>query len=284
MKFFNLKTGWQFIKDLFGKIGQHDVLTQSAALAFYTAFSLAPLLILLVSSLSTLNLNLQEEFLFQVQGLVGSQAAEILQVIINGAKDRSDLNHFASIAGFITLLLSASAIFAQLQSSLNIIFNSPPKNPNLSWLQLIYHYVLHRLVSFGVVLTFVFISITSLVVSTTLSIWLNDDQIFGQFLNTFISLIVFSLLFAAIFKWMPDRKIEKRSAFQGGLITSILFVIGKGLIGLYLGRAAVGSAYGAAGSFIVLLVWVYYSSLIVFLGAEISALLLDQSKGKNVST
>ena len=132
--------------------------------------------------------------------------------------------------------------------------------------------MMRRLISFGMVLTFIFISIVSLVVSSLLSLFLpNDLDIWGTLVQSAANLVLLAVLFGAIFKWMPDEEIEKQAIFKGSIITSILFSLGKTLIGVYLGQAAVGSAYGAAGSLIVLLVWVYYSSLIIFLGAETTA-------------
>ncbi|MGE3973564.1 MAG: YihY/virulence factor BrkB family protein [Bdellovibrionales bacterium] len=270
------------LRSILYKISQHDILTHSAALALYTAFSLAPLIILMLSILATLQLDLQIQLLANVQQLMGTEAASVLDTIIKKSEARADLSSLAGWVGVITLLFSASAIFAQLQNAMNVIFESTPDTPaNIKWYHEVRHIVLKRIASFGMVLSFVFLSIVSLVISSALSfLFLNNIGRLGEIINFSLNLLVFTLLFGALFKWIPDKSIPTKSAFEGGLLTALLFVIGKGVIGLYLGQTAVGSAYGAAGSLIVLLVWVYYSSLIVFFGAEICAKRASSQKTK----
>lgn len=265
----------RILEDFGEKLGKVDLFTQAAALAYYTAFSLAPLLLLTIYTVARINVGLQVSLIAQVRGLVGEQAGEALDVMITGLSrlhDPYDLNSLAGWTGVAALAVSASGIFAQLQTALNAIFETPTQSAeDRSWFAEVRIYVMRRIVSFGMVLAFVFISIVSLLVSSALSLVTLKGFALGKALDTLLSLSVFSLLFCTIFKWMPDCKIRFRAALAGGLITSLLFDFGKTLIGLYLGRTAVGSAYGAAGSLIVLLVWVYYSSLIVFLGAAITA-------------
>jgi membrane protein len=267
---------------VYDKLSRDDILTQSAALALYTIFSLAPLVVLMVFLQSTLNLSLQKELLSQVQYLFGVDAAEVLGTIIDKSKERPDLTGTAGWLGLGALLLSSMAVFGQMQTSLNTIFKKHHRTTqDESWYSYIKNFLMRRLISFGMVLTFIFISIVSLVVSSLLSGFYSEET--GQLalvLNLLLSFVVFSALFSAIFKWMPDRKIPFSTAVRGGVLTSILFVLGKYFIGLYIGQAAIGSAYGAAGSLVVLLVWVYYSSLIFFFGAEVaSVILLGKNKG-----
>lgn len=264
------------------KLTEDDILTQSAALAFYTVFSLAPLVLLMVFLQSTLNLSLQKELLSQIQFLFGVDAAEVLRSIVEKNNERPDLKGIAGWLGLGTLLVSSMAVFVQMQTSLNAIFRGHHKsNPNESWYSYLINFIMRRLVSFGMVLAFIFISIVSLVVSSLISGFYSEAS--GQFAllaNLVLSLVVFSALFSAIFKWMPDRRIPSSIAVRGGVLTALLFVLGKYFIGLYIGQAAVGSAYGAAGSLVVLLVWVYYSSLIFFFGAEVASVaLLSRNKG-----
>jgi len=262
-----------FARHLKEKLGHDDILTQSAALALYTAFALAPLVILLLTFLSSLGLSLQQQLTSQVRQLMGAEAASVLESIMRNSSEHSA--SAASLWGILVLAVSASVIFAQLQSSLNLIFESKIRlHVELTWKEYIRLYLTRRLVCFGMILTFIFISIVSLVISGVLSLfatghlafWAKSLQLVGSFL-------VYSILFAIILHWMPDRKVPWAAAFHGGLITAVLFMVGKVLISLYIGQTAVGSAYGAAGSLVVLLSWVYYSSLIVLLGAEISSIL-----------
>lgn len=273
----------KFLGQLHEKFEKDDIFTLSAALALYTAFSLAPLVILLISFLSSLNLDLQVQLVKQVEDLIGKEAANVLSAIIEKASEREELHTLGGWIGSLTLFFSASVIFAHLQSSLNKIFESPVvSHKNQHWSAELRHFIAKRLMSFGIVLTFIFISIISLMLSSVLSLVIaNEGGLLGEILYIVASFVLFSILFSAIFKWIPDRTIETRVALRAGLLTGILFMVGKTLIGLYLGRTAVGSAYGAAGSIIVLLFWVYYSSLIIFLGAEIAALRIRQPSTRN---
>ncbi len=249
-----------------------DILTQAAALALYTAFSLAPLTILLITFLSSFGLELQNELLQQVDSIIGSEAVHVLETIIQSANANEGLRSLAGWGSALTLGVAASAIFAQLQSSLNHIFKSHSQTVLKSnWYSDVRSFLRRRLVSFGMVLTFIFISIVSLTVSSLMSLFVVKIGWFGQILDVLGSFILFTGLFASIYKWMPDKKNKNYNLWLSASVTAALFVLGKALIGSYLGGASVGSAYGAAGSFIVLLVWIYYSSLIIFIGAEISS-------------
>lgn len=253
------------------KILNDDLFSQASAIAFYVTFALPPLLILLLTFISTLQLGLQEQLKDQITALMGSDAAVVLDVIIDNVIKRQDLGRKFDLIGIGVLIFSSSVIFAQLQSSLNIIFEVPKQKSELTFWGRSRAFFMRRLVCFGMVLTFVFILIVSLVVSALLTLFLAPtDQIVGSILQTLANFIVFSLLFGAIFKWMPDRRVSKLAAFWGGTFTALLFALGKLLIGLYISKWALGSVYGTASSLAILLVWVYYSSLILLFGAEIS--------------
>jgi membrane protein len=262
-------------KEMMSKISRDNITNLSAALSYYTALSLAPLLILMVTLLSTIGHGFQEKMVSEVQGLVGTQAAKAIDMIIDNAKQKPDLRTGAGIIGIVTLLFSASVIFGQLRSSLNMIFEiqTPPRpDDKIPWYRKILFTFRGKLLTMGLVLSFVFIAIVSLIVSSGVSLYLSKlegtEELIGQIINYSVSLIIFTLLFAAIFYFVPSKRISKKVAMLSGLLTAILFNIGKTLIGIYIGKSAVGSAYGAAGSLIVLLVWVYYSSAIIFICAE----------------
>jgi membrane protein len=251
----------------FSNFSKHDVLTLSAALAFYTTLSLAPLLVIVLSIASLLGQDSQTQLINQIHALLGDQAASAIDAIIDSSKERPELRSGAGIASVVLLLFTAGGVFAQLQSSLNVIFETTAKASAGAW-----GWFRKRLLSMGMVITLGFLALVSLILSTVLSFILNQEGQLWQIVNFIVTIAVFSGLFAMILKYLPDIKITWKSALWGGFVTAILFSIGKTLIGLYLGKSAVGSAYGAAGSLVVLLTWVYYSGIILFLGAEITKL------------
>lgn len=268
------------------KIINDDVLGRSAALAFYTVLTMAPLIVLMVSLLATLGWDLQAQLLNEVENLMGSEAASVLQSIVMSANDRPDLSSSSGwIAGLI-LIFSVSVIFAQLQNTLNIIFATPGRDKKeMTMIQEMRAFLRRRLLSFGMVVSFIFITIVSLAASAALAFVVDNDSesLILRIFSFSTNLVVFTVLFSAIFKILPDRKIGLKNSLVCGFITSLFFIFGKALIGLYLGKTAVGSAYGAAGALVVLLIWLYYSSFIVFIGAEISSLFLMKKDEKNAS-
>lgn len=244
---------------------RHDLMTLSAALAFYTSLSLAPLLLLMVAGVSFMGPGGQEQFMFQVENLVGPQASLAVAMIINNVEQKEAMGSYAGLIGIATLLFSASGVFAQLHTSLNVIHETVPRADRST----LWHFLRRRLLSIGLVVAFAFLAVVSLVVSTVMAATLPRGDIW-KIINDVVTLLVFAGLFTAIFKLVPDRRPPWRQCAVSGAFTALLFTLGKILIGLYLGKSALGSAYGAAGSIIVLLAWVYYSSLIVFVGAELT--------------
>lgn len=262
-----------FTKELLYNFNKHNVLTLSAALAFYTVLSLAPLLLITLSVVGVLGEKSKTQLLDQVQSVLGAQASSAITTIIDSAQQRPNLGSIAGIAGIFILLFSASSVFAQLQYSLNTIWESKTHTSSGLW-----GLIRSRLLSVGMVISFGFLALVSLVASTVLSYMLTNQGQVWELVNFLITLLVFSGAFALIFKFLPDVKIAWKDSFYGGFTTAILFVLGKSLIGIYLGHSAIGSAYGAAGSLIVLLAWVYYSAAIVFTGAEITNVITTRHK------
>ena len=263
----------RIIKDLFPNISKHDVLNLSAALAFYTALSLSPVLVIVLWFFKHIGVKDQQAVVDQMVQLVGPQAGKVLGMVIENTKEAPELGTMAGIFGFLALLVSAGGVFGQLQASLNRIFEVavPDRVDWWVWLQ-------KRLLSLGMVFSLGFVAVVSLGVSAAIS-FLSDRVVGGMFGTTYLavaevvgSLIVFGLFFACLFKVLPDTKISWKESLLGGLLTALLFSIGKRLIGLYLGHSSVGSSYGAAASVVILLVWIYYSSAIVFIGAELTQL------------
>ena len=243
-----------------------------AALSYYTLFALAPILIvaIAIAGLAFGAEAVRGELVGQLDGLVGHDGAKAIQAMLEGASKPSS-SIPATVIGVITFFLGATGAFLELQTALNIIWRVKPK-ASRHWIKVL---AIERLISFGLVVGVGFLLLTSLVVSAGLSAldkYLGDTYpgaaVLWQALNVIVSLGVVTLLFAMIYKVLPDVELAWSDVWVGGLVTAGLFTIGKSLIGLYLGTSGFSSSYGAAGSVVVLLVWVYYSSQIILLGAE----------------
>jgi membrane protein len=243
----------------------------AAALAYYTAFSLAPMLIIVIAVAGFVfgQDAAQGEIVAQLQGLVGREGAQVIQNLIENAR-RPQSGIVATIAGIAILLFGATGLFTQLQDALNTIWNVQPK-PGRGIKGLLQK----RFLSFAMVLAIAFLLLVSLAVSAGLAaMGKYFDHLFPQVillwqvLNLTLSFAIVTVLFATIYKVLPDAKVAWSDVWMGASITSLLFAVGKWAIGLYLGNSSVGSAYGAAGSFVVILLWVNYSAQILFFGAE----------------
>ena len=246
--------------------------TLGAALAYYTVFSLAPLLIISIA-LAGLVFGAeaaQGQIFDQLRGLLGDAGGKAMQEIVQSASAEPKTGVVATVIGFVTLLFGASGAFGQLQASLNIIWGVQPK-PGRGILGIIRD----RILSFGFILVVGFLLLVSLLLTAAIAFvgkqfgaMVPGMEALIQILNSILSLAVVTLLFGMMFKILPDANIAWRDVWIGAFITALLFTLGKFALGFYLGRSGVASSYGAAGSLIVLLVWVYYSSQIVFFGAE----------------
>lgn len=242
-----------------------------ASLAFYSLFSMAPLLIIVISIAGLVfgQEAAQGRVVGELQGLVGPEAAQSIESIIENAR-RPATSVTTALAGIIALLAGAAGVFGQLQDALNIIWEAPP-SPERTIPKLIQD----RFLSFTMLLGTGFLLLVSLVASAALAA-LNDSlaRLIAiptpvlQVVNIIVSFGVVTLMFAMIFKVLPDVKIAWADVWIGAAATALLFTIGKFLIGLYLGKSSTASTYGAAGSLVTVLLWVYYSAQILFLGAE----------------
>lgn len=266
-----LKIIFQLLKETFSEWNEDKAPRLAAALAYYTAFSIAPLLIIVVSIAGIIfgDDAVQGHIQLQIQDLVGRQAAGAIQEMLVNFH-HPDTGIIATLIGLVTLLLGAAGLFGQLQDALDTIWEVAPK-PGQGILSIIRQ----RFISFTMVLGIGFLLLVSLVVSAAasavgnfVSVQVAPPEFLLQLLNFVISFAVITLLFAVIYKVLPDVKISWRDVWMGAAVTSLLFNIGKLLIGLYLGNSTIGSAYGAAGSFVVLLIWINYSTQILLFGAE----------------
>lgn len=265
---------WEVLRDTTREYGEDRGLQLGAALAYYTIFAMAPLLVVIVSLVAVF-LGPQAaggELAAEFRGLVGEEGGGLVEDMIAHAATGNTAS-WAGAIGLATALFGASGVFAQLQTSLNQIFDLRP-NPAHSGVG---HFLRARLVSLGIVMSIGFLLLVSLVASATVAAIADrmselgtPGEIGAQLVNIAVSLALSTALFALLFRVLPDATIGWREALAGGLATAFLFAIGKYLIGLYLGRSSISSVYGAAGSLAVLLVWVYYSSQIVLFGAELT--------------
>jgi membrane protein len=262
------------LKDTLSEFNADKAPRLAAALAYYTAFSLAPLLVVVVSVAGLLwnREAVQDELDNQIRSVVGVEAADAIQEMVANA-DQPQVGVLATVIGVGTLVLGALGAFGQLQDALNTVWGVQPKpTPGVSG---ILSMLRGRLLSFTMVLGIGFLLLVSLALSASLAAlgnWIGRitpmSETILQFINFIVSFVVVLLLFAMIYKILPDVHIRWRHVWVGAAVTSLLFSIGKYLIGFYLGSSSVASSYGAAGSFVVLLLWIYYSAMIFLFGAE----------------
>ncbi len=250
---------------------KHNDARMGAALAFYTLGSISPLVILILAIVSLVfNKNAAEaQLLTKVQSLVGTQGRETVQTVLEHGH-RVGTGIFSSIAGVVVLFLGASGVFQELRSGLNTIWESEAVVPSGIW-----GLVKERILSFGLVLSLGFVLIVSLIISTMLnaisaffSNLLPVPAALLEVFNFLVSLAGIAVLMACILKYVPAAPVDWRDVRVGATVTAVLFTIGKWALSLYLGMSSPGSAYGAAGSLVVLVLWVYYSAQIFYLGAE----------------
>lgn len=267
-----LSKGWFILKRTAIEFFQDDPMSYCASIAFYTIFSLPAILLITVTVAGSAYEQqvVQGGLMEQIESLIGSESAREVQRILENASETSS-STLARIVGIATLLFSATTVFVSLQNALNKIWGIRPK-PERE----IVKFIVNRLLSLAMVISIGFLLLVSLVVDTLIVVFRDfiSEYLSGityelvTIANVGFSLMVISLIFAMIFKILPDAKIMWRSVWVGAFVTTLLFALGKYLIGFYLGTSSIGSAYGAAGSLVLLLIWVYYSSLIVLFGAE----------------
>jgi membrane protein len=249
-----------------------NCLRLAASLAYYTALSLAPLLLLIVGVVG-LVLDRQQvatQLATQLEGLMGQAGRELVTSILTTTSPQGSL--LATVIGLGTLFIGATAVFGELQATMNLIWEVQPAPTSGVWAG-IWAWLRERIFSLAIVFALAFLLLVSLVISAALAgaaaLFQGPEQaVLSHVLEIAVSLLVLTFVFALFYKYVPDAEIGWRDVWLGGLITAVLFTLGKTAIGFYLGQASVGSAYGAAGSMVVLLVWVYYSALIMFFGAE----------------
>ena len=275
-----LMVAYHVLREAINKFIDDKVTRMAAAIAFYAILSLTPLLLIALAAAGYIfgTEAAQGQLVDQMRSLTGEAGAEVIQNAIKNAKEPSS-GILATIIGVGTLLFAASGVFTELQDSLNTIWGVRPK-PGRSFLYIIQD----RFLTFAMVLIIGFLLLISLVLSAVLSATgsyleslLPGMPWLMQLANIGISFIVVMLLFASMLKFLPDVKLTWRQTMWGALITSGLFILGKFAIGLYLGRSSIASPFGAAGSLVVFVVWIYYSNLIFFFGAELTQVIVKKA-------
>lgn len=266
------KKSWLLIKDTYKEFDEDNAIKLSASLAYYTIFSLPPLIIIILSICGMFfgTEAVTGQFFLQINGLVGNAAALQIQETIKNI-ELSNSSTAAAIVGGVTLIIGASGVFAEIQSSINFIWGLKAK-PNKS----IKMFIKNRLMSFSMIAAVGFLLLVSLTVNTLmdllngrLRLFFPDATVYLFYVfNIVILFISTTILFSIIFRTLPDGSIAWKDTLIGSAVTSVLFLIGKFGIGYYIGNSSVGTVYGAAGSVVIILVWVYYSAIILYFGAE----------------
>lgn len=263
---------WNLLKDTFLEFTDDNAIKLSAALSYYTIFALPPLLIIIITICGFFfgEEAVTGQLYGQINRMVGDDAAIQIQEAIKNVQ-LADSNIFVSIFGVVMLLIGASGVFAEIQSSINFIWGLKAK-PNKG----LKKFIQNRIMSFSMIVSVGFLMLVSLILNATLDVlnarlklYLPESTIYLFYvINLVIVFASITLLFAIIFRTLPDGIIKWKDAFIGASSTAVLFMVGKFAIGFYLGNSTIGSVYGAAGSVIIILVWVYYSAIILYFGAE----------------
>lgn len=269
----NPRAIWTLLREATRDFVRDEVMTWSASIAFYAALSLAPVLLILIWVGGLLGEDAKAQLVEQIVRFTGEEAGAGVQAIVESASNGALSSRWAGVIGIGALVFTATTVFAQLQIALNRVWNvraHPERSGIWPWLR-------KRLLSLGMVLGVIGLLLTSLVLDAATGLLSQagvDEAPGGSAMlaasDDLISLVVFVLLFAALFKLLPDVEIQWRDVWVGAAVTGVLVLAGKLLLGLYLTHMAIGSAYGAAGSLLVLLVWIYYTTLVALFGAEVT--------------
>ena len=263
---------WQVLKKSFQGFIDDRITKMSSSLAYYTIFSMAPLLIIIIS-LSGLFLGREAaegKIYTQLSNFIGPNTASQLQTMIHNAS-LTGKSKFAAIIGVITLIIGATTVFAQIQDTINFIWGIKPK-PKKGWL----NFLKNRFLSFSVIIGLAFLLLVSLTISTlidgfsgALKAHFPEMTVIALYvINTIVTLIITTVIFGAIFKVLPDARIRWKDVLAGAITTAVLFMLAKFGISYYISKSNVGTTYGAAGSLVILLLWVYFSAMILYFGAE----------------
>lgn len=266
-------------KALKQRFSDANLLTQSAALAYYSLLSIAPLLLLLLWITASLMPSAQESLMQQIGQLVGGDAERLARTIVENAEKRPGTGSIAGIWSTLLLFLGATIVFGQLQDALNRIFRTDSNE--LSGIMALLR---KRIFSFGLVFALGFLLIVSMTLNTVLQVAFSHIKWLLPLVGGLVTFVVYSFSFALMYHYLPDREVGWRHALGGGAVTALLFVVGRAVIGWYLQRSDPGSAYGSMGTLVVTIVWMYYAGLIVFIGALLTAVVDEWLNAKHADT
>lgn len=242
----------------------HDVFAYAASLAFYTLLSFAPLIVIVLWTISSFQWATRDALLGEVAAVAGNDARIAAQAIIDSVQHHQPLGLGAKLFGLFVVIYGSTLVFAQLQSTLNLIWDIPPRYSNKVW-----GWLRRRVVSMGVLLSIGFVIVVSTLLGTALGLLLTQKGLGWAVLNQAFQTLIFSGVFAVLFRYLPDARLHWRHAWGGGLMAALMFDVGKWVIGACLARENIGGVYGPAGSVVVLLVWTYYSAIVFFFSAEL---------------
>jgi membrane protein len=268
----NVRSIYELVKAAVSAWSADFAQSMGAALSYYTLFSVAPLLVIVIALAAVLfgQDAAQAAILEQARALLGPEGARAIESMLASAQSKPQHGLIASAASVVALLIGATSVFSELETDLNRIWGVANKRKPGLW-----SFLRGRVLSFGVILALGFLVMVSLVMSAALaawgkywSSWFGDFHLLLEGANLALSFVVTAVLFALIYKLMPMVHVRWRDVWIGSAVTAALFMVGKSLIGLYIGKSAIASAYGAGGALVALLVWVYYSAQIFLLGAE----------------
>jgi membrane protein len=275
------KESWQMLLATFNGFTNDKGLKLSASLAYYTIFSIAPLLILIISLVSVFYGDdaMQDKIVPQISDLVGTKAAMQIQEMIQNLQI-SGKTGIAVVIGVTTLIIGATTVFLEIQDSINMIWRVKAK-PKKGWLQMLKN----RFLSFSLIISLGFLLLASLVINgiivamqnTLIKVFPHTTIFIFDLINLGVTFLIISFLFGIIFKFLPDVKIPWKSVRIGAFFTAVLFMLGRYIISIYIEKAGTASAYGAAGSLIIILLWIYYISAILYFGAEFTRVYADKS-------
>jgi membrane protein len=252
-----------------------DVLTQAASLSFYALLSMAPLLVLLLWLTASLYSAAQDALVIQVGQLAGKAGTVVARTVIENATAEPSVGSMAGLWSTLLLFVGATAVFAQLQGALNLIFRTDRERLDgaLAWLR-------KRVFSFGVVLALGFLLIVSTIATTALQVAFARLPTLLPAMTYAITLALYALGFAFLYRYLPDRPVVWRQALSGGLVTAALFALGRYAIGLYIAAAAPGSAYGSMGTLVIMVIWIYYASVVFLVGALLTAVIGERLRAR----
>lgn len=255
-----------------------DLLTHAASLSFYTLISLAPLLVLVLWITASLYPAAQDALLQQIGELAGEGAQAVASTVIQNANEQPDVGSLAGIWSTLLLFVGATVVFARLQATLNLIFQTDGDRLPGG----VVDFLRKRVFSFGVVFALGFLVLVSTLLTTAMEFVFQNVPSLLPLLGNATMLVVYAFAFALLYHYLPDRRVRWRQALFGGAITAALFVFGRWVIGVYITEAAPGSAYGSFGTLVILLIWMYYAATIFFVGALITAVIDERLRRSSV--